>query len=652
MKSVLTLILLTFAAALQASTPDGTADTLRIYQLNEVVVRADRIDLVQRVGTSDLSAARISARDPQNALQTLQFVPGLFLSHNARNEGTLMLRGFDQRQISVFLDGIPISMAYDGLVDVSQLVGDNIASVLINKGFSSLLYGANTLGGTVQWVTINPTERKKLQLRFEGSDQTGLFASAGHQGSFGRLWYALNGAWAQADRFDLPSSFVPSRNEDGGARDNSAYEKKSANGKLLFNLHPHHAIGLNFSLIDNWYQAPVNALSNSPRFWRFPEWKRNLLGLHSTSTFSDRFSLRTAWFFDRYRNTLQSYDDATFTTQTRKYAFASYYDDFSYGAIAYPSWNLLSLGATQVMISYKMDVHRQRSKSSAPFEGYGMETWALSAEQDLQLSGRTEMLIGAGANYLRPTEAYQNALRDPITQFNGQFGIQYRLHANLHTHLAAAYKSRFPTLKELYSERLGNSIANPDLKSEYTQNCELSMVWQRRSLRMQGTLFLDRLQNLITRNELGKNTFQMQNVSQSRMQGFEWQASCPYHQWGIEINYTYLQARDLSPERNSDFLAYRPSHCLNGLFHWRIVRSLDVTMELSYVGERHGQDGDTGEWLHFPGYTLANAKVGWQIQPHCTLYSRLNNLGDICYESEYGLPMPGREWNVGVRLQL
>ena len=626
------------------------ADSIPSYRMSEIIVLGERALLPQSATVHTIARKQIALLDVRNAREALTFFPGLHFTRSSKNETTFRLRGFEQRQVSVFLDGVPISIPFDGVVDIAQVAGDNIESIRVSEGVSSVLYGANSLGGTVNIITGIPRSGSRLNVRMEGSDQGSFYGSASYARNLGRLKFISAFCVDKAPDFRLPHSAGAMPNEDGDRRDNSAYRKSSVSLKLYFPLNASHRLGLHFNMIDNWFNVPPNALTSRPRFWQFPEWKKYVLSLNGEHFFTPGFLLRSVFFYDKYRNVLESYDDNTYTTQTFRYAFTSIYDDYSIGGILYPQLHYLPFGTTNGILSLKQDVHRQKSDEGAPFEEYAMETWTAGIEQIVQLTTSWNALIGFDGNYLRPVKAEDLPLRDPIFLFNGQLSIQHKFKPSFLMHASFGRKSRFPTLKELYSERLGRSIANPDLRPEISWNTEFGLKWERSFGYLRAALFYNRLRDLITRRQLGNNVRQMQNVGRALLQGVELDAR--FHGKGVELmlNYTFLDARNQSPVRESAYLEYRPQHRLNGVVVYRFLSRFPVGVEYSYTGGQYGQNPDTGQWEKFNDYGLLNLKIGYRVNRLLNIYARANNLFDRFYYSEYGIPMPGRELVFGIKL--
>ncbi len=627
-------------------------DSIETYQMSEIVVLAERIPAIKTATVHEITKKQIAALDIRDAHQAMEYSPGLYFSTTSKNETTFRLRGFEQRQVNIFLDGIPITIPYDGMVDISQLAGDNIENIRVAKGVPSVQYGANALGGSVNIMTGIPKRSESFNVRLEGSDHGRIFGSLLYHGNYGKLKYLTSFSLDKAQNFKLPDNFTPILNEDGNKRDNSAHEKYSALLKLHYDLNDVHRLGVHFNYIDNWYHVPPKVMTSRPRYWQFPEWKKNVFSLNSRHVFSNELLLRTVWYYDRYRNVLESYDDASYSSQTRRYAFTSIYDDYSFGGIIYPKVNLLPFGTTNAVASLKRDVHRQAASEDDPYQKFSMETWTFGLEQDFQITDPLSAVAGFDVNHLRPVSAEDLTLRDPITLFNGQLSLQYQLLKSTQLHLSVGKKSRFPTLKELYSSRLGRNIPNPNLQAEHSINTEIGINWHSDNFQIVSAFFHNRLQNSIANRQLGENVQQFQNIDEAILQGFEFDIRLKMDELNISFNYTFLDAEDTSPNRNVDYLEYRPTHRLNSVLKYALSSGLSLQMEGSYTADQHYQDLDTGMWYKLNDFALLNAKIGYQFMNYVNIYVRANNLLDRFYYSEAGVPMPGRELISGLRFRL
>ncbi len=626
------------------------SDSLTTYWLSEIVVTAKKRNDIQITPIKEITARAIKKLNIVDMSQALSLVPSLYITTSAKNEKTFRLRGIDQRQISVFLDGIPISIPFNGIIDLSQFTGDHIAKIRVTEGISSVLYGTNNIGGSVNIITEEPPVTPKLKFRLENNPFGKFFSSVSFGSSVGKLMYLAAFNFDKASDFVLPQKCPPMPNEDGGRRNNSAYQKMNGFAKLRYVLNNSHQIGLYFNWINNSFNVAPNALSKRPRFWQFPVWDRYLLGFNTYHSFKFLF-LRSTWYFDRYKNILKSYDDATYSTQTKRYAFTSTYDDYSIGVNIFPEMHLLSLGKTSGIISFKKDVHREKSEHN-PFNEYAMQTLSMGLEQNIRLSSPLIVQVAGDANYLKPFKAQNYPVRDAIFLFNAQMSLKYFLGKHWNLHFASGRKSRFPTLKELYSEYLGRSIANPNLKPEHGFNNEVGLEYRETKLSVQWNLFYNQLHDLIVPVVISKKLNQMQNIGKSVFSGTEVSLRYKSKLFHWLCHYTFLKALNRSSNRTSSHLEYRPNHLFFLSLNYQPGQHWNLQSELQGAAGQYYQNQDNLKWQKLNDYILMNFRLQYQWNLWLQIYMRVNNVFDRFYFSEWGVPMPGRQIVFGLQTEL
>lgn len=114
------------------------------------------------------------------------------MSNNSRNELLVFLRGFDARQAPPFVDGVPVYVPYDGYVDFNRFGTQDLAGIQVVKGFSSIAYGPNALGGAINVVTRKPSRPFEGDVSLgvaDGQDQRAALNIGTRQG----IWYAQAG---------------------------------------------------------------------------------------------------------------------------------------------------------------------------------------------------------------------------------------------------------------------------------------------------------------------------------------------------------------------------------------------------------------------------------------------------------------------------
>ena len=83
----------------------------------------------------------------------LEQLPGVDVQKGGKSQNYVSIRGFDQSDIKVLIDGVPVYEQYFRTLDLDQIPADSIAKITVTKGASSVLYGSNTLGGVINIIT-------------------------------------------------------------------------------------------------------------------------------------------------------------------------------------------------------------------------------------------------------------------------------------------------------------------------------------------------------------------------------------------------------------------------------------------------------------------------------------------------------------------
>lgn len=623
-------------------------DTLKQYNLGEVIVTSTNSNLVNSSSVVDVKLSEINQTDGFNATDALKYIPGLYITTTSKNESKIYMRGYDQRQVSVFLDGVPIYEPYSGLVDLSNLPKNSIEKITVSKGMPSLAYGSNSMGGTVNFITKNRADKT---ITFEIESGAAHSTSLGFSGGFGKMFYSLNAGYSKSDGFNIPEIKSNYRNEEGGERNNSDYE--NIGGMLKVGVNDFHNFNLAYSLmiVNNEKGVPTDVYTTTPRYWRYTEWRKTTNNLMFSSGIGSSYRFKGNIFYDTYKNVLDSYDDNSFTTQDRRYAFHSTYDDHSLGINLMNDIDFLNFGLTRISFSWKKDVHKEEGNFNEGFSSYEASLFSGGIEQDININENLSAVAAIGYDLLTPIYSNGSDLRDPSSSINGFLGLSYKVNDEVSLHLNASRKNRFPTLKEFYSQTAGRDLANPGLNVEQSINSELGVNYKvNSSILLRGNVFYSSIDELINLVILEDGLRQYQNIGKAEMKGLELGVNLNVKEYSMNFAYTYLSAKNISDDVKSDILEYRPEHVLTFVPNYRFSFGTELRAELFFVGNKYGVDADSREFIKMDNYLLANIRVSHIILDNYTLYVRVNNLSGIYYETEYGFPQAGRELFVGLKM--
>lgn len=593
----------------------------------------------------------------------VNLLPGVALGNfGARNEQTLFVRGFDSRQVPLFIDGVPVYVPYDGYVDLGRFTTYDLAEITVDKGFSSVLYGPNTLGGAVNLVTRRPTKPLEIDggvggFTGERDDSDGQQAWV-NVGSRRDLWYAqLSGSYLKQDAFALPDSFDPAGAENGGLRDNSYRRDSKWSMKLGLTPDSDSEYAIGYVNQDGKKGTPPYAGDRAdvkPRYWRWPYWDKDSVYFISNNRFSGGAYLKTRLYYDWFKNSLFSYDDATYTTQRRPYAFQSWYDDAGYGgSVEYGQ----PLGSHMLRASahLKYDQHREHD-AGEPWQKFRDRTSSFGLEDTITLAERLSAVVGLGYDRRNSLEAqdYQRGLFSEFPAadthaWNPQAGLFYQLNDHDGLRLTIARKSRFPTIKDRYSYRLGSAIPNPDLRAERSTNYELGYsTLLGGKTRLEAAVFHNDIRDLIQAYDLTPNIYQMRNIGHVTATGVELSARS-YLTKTVELggNYTYIDRNNKSDP--SIRLTDVPRHKLFTYLNWDATAALRFTASVQYETER---TSSTDGIQRTDDFTVIDLKGAWRLSRELTAELGARNLGDELYAYSEGYPQPGRTWYLNLLYRL
>jgi iron complex outermembrane recepter protein len=618
---------------------------------------------------SSIDAATMQRQDDLTVGAALAEVPGVTLSKiGARNEQGVQVRGFDLRQTPIFVDGVPVYVPYDGYVDLGRFTTFDLSRVQVDKGYSSMLYGANTLGGAINLIGRRPSRPREVSVGFglsgdrdaASSDARWAYANVGlREGA----WYAQAGASVVSQtRFAMPDSFQATGAEDGGQRNNSDLLDRKLSLKLGWLPGGDDEYTLNVIDQHGSKGTPPYAgtlASITPRYWRWPYWdKQGLYAVSRTGIGAHVLKLRA--FHDTFRNALFAYDDATYTTQAKPSSFQSWYDDYSNGLSAQLDLHLGAADTLGLAAHWKEDVHREHNRGE-PVRHFKDDTSSLAVEETHDFTPALRLITGIGHDQRRTLQAQDyNSQTAVVSEFahgdgsatNAQMALQLAFNSQWHGQLSVARKSRFPTLKDRYSYRLGTAQPNPDLLPERATHLELSvegspLPW----LRVQTAVFRSNIGNLIqsiTIPTLCGTTpcTQMQNIGRARSQGLELGAQAQWGDWQLDGHYQYLDRDNLS--NPAVLLTDTPRQQARAHLAWRAWPAWTLHADVNIASSRYSSSTGTQVAGRF---ALLDLKAVWQIQPQATLEASVHNLTDRLYAYTEGFPEPGRQIMLQARLQ-
>ncbi len=294
MKQKLILFLLIPIIGFSQQNNSKSSDSIKssnIFMLGEVIItQHQNKDTLNRI-----TSKTMESQNKTEVSRALNMLPGVSLTTSGpRNEAMVSVRGFDLRQVPVYMDGIPVYVPYDGYVDLARFTTFDLAAVDVSKGFSSVLYGPNSLGGAINLISRKPLKK----LEYDGS--LGMINENGYQGNLnigsnlGKFYFQGGFSYLDRNSTRMSSNFVPTANENGGQRDNSYRTDQKISFKIGWT--PTEKSEYAFGYINQQGEKgnPVytgydtqNSLLLKPRYWQWPNWDKESYYFISNSNFDN-----------------------------------------------------------------------------------------------------------------------------------------------------------------------------------------------------------------------------------------------------------------------------------------------------------------------------------------------------------------------------
>jgi len=236
---------------------------------------------------------------------------------------------------------------------------------------------------------------------------------------------------------------------------------------------------------------------------------------------------------------------------------------------------------------------------------------------------------------------------------NLRTGLQYHISTEHQLHANVSRRTRFPTMKDRYSYRLGRSIPNPELRSEASWNMDLGYNFSPGTVfQFKTSLFYSRLNQTIQAvygvDPENSAVYQLQNTGDAEFYGWEADLALTLFS-GLQsgLQYTLIKRLNLS---NPDIkFTDVPTHKLLVFFRYTLFSRLFLNLNGIYNSPRIStSDGmfQTGAF-----YTM-DFICSFDISGSISLEASVSNMLDASYSYVEGYPAPGRQYFLGLRYKL
>ncbi len=627
---------------------DTTLPGTRVFQLGEIVI----------LGKTDkefITAGELQKLNRHDVASSLNIMPSLVLANvGARNEGTIYLRGFDIRSVPVYADGIPVYVPYDGYMDLSRFTTADLSRIEVSKGFSSVLFGPNAMGGTVNLISLKPLRKLEAHAKAGSMSGKGYLANLNLGSNLGKLYFQGSFSRLDRDHFPLSHGFDTSAYQKDLDRDNSYRKDTKINAKIGYAPNKTDEYSINYIYQHGEKGNPVY-LGQDPairvRYWQWPYWDKQSVYFISKTAVGKVSYVKSRLYFDQFKNEVKSFDDDTYSTQDKRSSFTSIYDDYTYGGSMEAGTDRIRNNNLRIAVHMKSDRHREHNVGE-PVRRVADNTFSLGAEDIFFPVKGLKIIPGISYNLRKSLVAEDyNSTSQEINDFPAnknaaadmQMALYYRISEKISLGAMTALRTRFATMKDRYSYKLGTAIPNPELKAEHAANFELSAdLAFSGKLSLHPAIFYSKLNNTIQLvDEVQPGLSQMQNTGESEFAGAEIDITFKIsRKIALHANYSYIERHNLTNPgiKFTDV----PNHKIFTLVDIIPVKNLELDLSFEYNSERYS----ASYGIVNPAFILFNAQISYAFASLCKIECGLDNVLDKNYSLVEGYPEAGRNFHV------
>jgi outer membrane cobalamin receptor len=575
-----------------------------------------------------LGETQIEQVKPLDLSEAIRYAPGVSVTFGDKSVYTLKLRGVDSRRIALLVDGIPVYEPYYSTFDLKTVSADGLDSIKLTRGPSSVLYGPNTLGGIVNVITQRPTGMPTLSLHASyGELDT---RSLGLRSGFQLDRWAFSGSlqYQDSDGYYIPDRKGRERLE----RTNTDYQRVNLNGKIYFNPSNNTEILLNAGIHLSDYGMPPDIVASRPRYWRFKKWNRYSFNAGGYTALSEKSMIRYRAFYVQHDNVLDMFTDPELTSMR----FESTHDNAIYGIFGLADIATSGSNHLKFSLSYQRDIARTQDDAGDPWNEYDQGTFSLGLEDHITIATNWVLVAGLSFDHLDKFTGENTSRLNPLA------GIKYTPIPQLDLHFSFSQKSRFPSMRSMYSDSSGN----PDLMSERGTIWELGFTYNDHFL-LSGAAFLTGFKDLIDSVRLPEYDFERIyfNIGKARINGFELQLQKAFPNVALTVSYTFL---DHWNESDDQPLTVLSKHNLNFDFQVFPVSNFRIGLLGLLASSSYWLDIDSNELLDIPSYFNLDVIAAYRWD-RIELFLKVTNVFDKFIYSELGFPWRGRYFELGLR---
>ncbi|MDR1937430.1 MAG: TonB-dependent receptor [Tannerellaceae bacterium] len=568
---------------------------------------------------------------------------------------TVSVRSLGSQHTAVSYDGVSITDAQSGQVDISRFTLDNVESVSLSIGQTDDIFQTArnyASAGALRILTQTPRFDARpfhLEGQVKGGS-FGMFASSlRYEQKLGSRYAAsLRADWLGADG-QYPYTFTNGNIVSRETRKNSDIKSLTTELNLYADWQKQGTLRLKGYAFDSHRGLPGSViLYNDYHTERLRNRNAFLQSVYE-NRLSRRLTLRTQGKFDYSRTHYQDFHSKYIGgQQTDVYTQREYY----------ASASLLYAPATNLSFSVAEDVFFNTLDATTPFCAFPERFTSLTALAAQFKNTRLTATASLLGTYITEEVKRGNPAADR-KRLSPAVSLSYRLFPGENLRLRASFKDifRVPTFNDLYYDRIGNK----DMLSEKAIQYNLGITWSDSFGRLEYvSLTADAYYNRIKDKIIALPTmfiWRMMNMGEVEIRGLDVNLSARISlssamHLQADASYTLQKAIDVTRKEAKTYghqIPYTPEHSGTASLSFGNPW-VNISWLLTAVGRRYSlpQNIEANRMDGYVEHQLAFHRTFRLKQGALRLQAEVVNLGDATYDVIRYYPMPGRSFRASI----
>lgn len=678
----------------------------KIISTDEFIITADRIErdpFETPNAVNVISKVEINDRAAKTSAEALREENGIFVQKTNHGGGSAIIRGLSSNQILILVDGIRLNNSLYRLGNHQYLTtvdNNSIQQIEIVRGPTSMLYGSDAMGGTINLRTKMP--EFNTAGRFINLSLLSRYASADNEktisarGEFSTNKVAFNTGFSYKDYGDLRRGRNSDykrieKSTDGIIQSPNGYAAYDFDSKLIYKFSNESDLIAAYQLSNQENVPRYDKYENDNYYlWKYQPQRRQLAYLKYERNFFSNYinSFNTTISYSDQvegRHTQRRDDSDLQKEKDEAHTFGLTFEanslfrnhSFLYGAEIYTD----KIKSEQYNYDADSGVRTKsplsRYPDGAEYNSYGFyiqDEYNLSKKLTTIFGGRYSyfntrfQLVGMDSSFLYNNNPYEQSFK----AFTFSLGTVYRMINYLHFYFNLGQAFRAPNLSDIskFGESKGEifEVPNPDLEPEKMFTIDLGIKINHSIFKVDGSVYYSKISDLLASADAiykGLPTIEIdstilkikskKNIGEAYIYGAE--GSFRYMflgNWYLRGNFTWIYGKNTTLDEPVGGIP--PLFGLTGIQYNKINYKIDFYMRFAAKQDRLSADdlddpriprGGTPPWQTY------NIRIKYMVSKLITLQTALENILDYNYrEHGSGINGPGRNFIISLNIHI